>query len=225
MRLDSYETELRRLTAKVEELEFARRRAEQEADARIKDLEFRVIELEGGDPTAALRGDDGAPAAEPPPPSAEPPPAVAPAPGTAPGPRPLGTLAEPVTGNERAAFDAAMAELSARGPQGGRGSVEAFLKRFPGSALAPDAHLALGEAYASAGRRQEAARQFLTGFRDYGESPRSAELLLRLGETLAQLGRRDEACAAFTEFSIRYPGAAPTLVMRAESAARRTGCP
>jgi TolA-binding protein len=227
MRLDSIEAELRRLTARLEETEFQARREAAEADARIRDLEFRIIELEGGDPTAALRGD--APASAEPGPGPSPPPAPVPpaesGAGPAPGPQQLGTLRGEVDPGERAAFEAALGDVEALGPTDGARSVEAFVSRYPRSRYAPEARLALGEAFAAENRQQEAARQFLTGFRAYETSGAAPELLLRLGETLERLGRGAEGCAAFAEFAIRFPDAAPSLRARADSAARRARCP
>jgi TolA-binding protein len=226
IRLDSYESELRRLTARVEELEFRLRQQAGEADARVRDLEFRIIELEGGDPTAAFRdGDAAAPAPAPAPAIAAPAAPADAATGRAPAPRPLGVLRSPVDRAEQVAFDAAVADLAALGPTDGQRSVDAFLARYPASELAPDAYLALGEAFAAENRNQEAARRFLTGFREHETAPAAPELLLRLGETLGALGRRDESCAAFAEFRIRFPAAAPSLAARAASAARRGRCP
>lgn len=215
MRLDQFEAELRRLTAEVEEMDFrSRQRAEQDA-ARLRDLEFRIIELEGGDPTEALR--------------TQPPAAVSPAPPEASAPPPTppasGTLRVPTSRPEaQAAFDAAARDLEALGLAAGQRSFEEFFARHPDSRLAGDAYHLLGSAFYREGRYQEAARSFLAGMRDHASSPKAPENLVGLGETLAKLGEHDQACAAFAELKVRFPDASPDVIDAANAAAGRAGC-
>ncbi len=76
-RVAAIEEELRRLTGRTEELEFRIQRIVADGTNRIADLEFRLTELEGGDPAAAAQVTplgEAAPAQEPP---QEPPPDTA----------------------------------------------------------------------------------------------------------------------------------------------------
>lgn len=231
-RMESLEAEIQRLTAQVERLEFDARAAQRDADARLQDLEFRVIELEGGDPTAALRAPpETAPApgsaAAPPSPPAAPPAARGAgdaAAATAPGPAPLGVLRGAIPREERAAFEAARRDLETLGPTAGRDSFAAFLSDYPQSPLAGEAQNLLGAAYAREGRYQEAARSFLIGVRDHGQTPKAAENLLGLARALTDLGRQREACSALAELAARFPDAAPTTQAQAVAEARRAGC-
>lgn len=217
-RLDQYEAELRRLTAQVEELAFrSKQRAEQD-DARIRDLEFRIIELEGGDPTEALRAKpaEAAPQA----------PASPAAPADKPTPPPAtGVLRAPAADpGAAAAFEAAARDLDALGLESGQRSFEEFLGRYPNSPLAGDVYYRLGNAFYREGRYQEAARSFLAGMRDHATSPKAPENLVRLGETLAKLDQHDQACAAFAELKVRFPDASADVVDMAKVAAGRAGC-
>ena len=230
-RMESLEAAIQRLTAQVERLEFDARAARREADARLQDLEFRVIELEGGDPTAALRAaPDAAPPDEPATPPAVEPPAPPPARDadraaqTAPGPAPLGTLRGAIPPGERAAFEAARRDLETLGPAAGRDSFSAFLSDYPESPLAGEAQNLLGTAYAREGRHREAARSFLIGVRDHGDTPKAAENLLGLARALTDLGRQPEACSALAELAARLPDAAPSVKAQAVAEARRAGC-
>jgi len=224
-RMESLETAIQRLTAQVERLEFENRAAQRQADARLQDLEFRVIELEGGDPTEALGAAAGAErGTAPPPPAPQPAPPTPTARTPAPGPAPLGTLRGAVPAPERAAFEAARRDLETLGPAAGRDSFAAFLTEYPESPLAGEAQNLLGAAYAREGRHQEAARSFLIGVRDHGDTPRAAENLLGLASSLTDLGRQAEACSALAEMAARFPDAAPSVKAQAVAEARRAGC-
>jgi TolA-binding protein len=218
-RVTELESELRRLTARVEELE--RRLREQEADsrARFDDLDYRVIELEGGDPTEAFRSDapqaPGAGAVD----AGE---AAAPAGPGAPS-APLGELT--VSGAPPSpAFEAAMRDLDALGPEAGADSVARFVAEAPDDPRAGEAYHRLGRAFLDGGRAEAAARAFLSGVRDHGSQAFGAENLLGLGQALAELGRIDDACGAFLEAPIRYPNAASSTLAEAAAAAAEAGC-
>lgn len=225
-RLAAQEEALRRLTAQIEQLQFDQRNRLRELQAQIEDLEFRIMELEGGDPFAAADPPSEAPVASPSVPPAGAVPEVPRLPDAAgEPPRALGTLrlAEREAG-ERDAFDAALARLEADGLDAGLEAFEAFRARFPASALGGDVAWWLGSAFYERGRFSEAARQYLSGVRDHGESPRTPQNLLGLGETLLRLGQRSEACASFAEIERRHPDASAAVLSGAREAAARAGC-
>ncbi len=214
-RLDAYQAEIRRLTAQVETLEQRLRQAESESAARLTDLEMRLIELEGGDPMAALSNPPPGGAVQPPQPPVT----------TAPPPAPLGTLrVEAPDAEQRAAFDAAAADLARGGVDLGALSLGAFVGRYPDSPLAAQAHHLLGSALETEGRHQEAARQFLAGFRDHPGAPFAPNNLLGLGTSLVALGRFEEACGTLAELRLRYPGAPAGVLARADRAAEQASC-
>jgi TolA-binding protein len=223
-RMTELESELRRLTARVEELERRLREHEADAEARFEDLDYRVIELEGGDPAAAFRSGaaEGAPVEE-----AEPETrggAAAEAAGLGAPPSDLGALS--FEGPPPSpAFDAAMRDLGALGPDAGAESVARFVAEAPDDPRAGEAYHRLGRAYLAGERPEAAARAFLTGVRSYGERAYGAENLLGLGQALAALGRTEDACGAFLEVPVRYPGAEAATRRAAANAAAEAGCP
>ncbi|SEA52911.1 hypothetical protein [Rubrimonas cliftonensis] len=216
-RIDAQEAELRRLTAQAEQLGFELRRLREAQEARLQDLEFRIIELEGGDPTAAFRTGDQ--------PEAATPQAGAPSPAAGLGapPAALGSLRGSIGPDERAAFEAAMRDLEGLGPDAGRRSVSDFLSAYPDGALGAEALARVGAALAAEGRHQEAARVFLEGVRDHGDEPGAPEALLGLARSLAALGAAEQACASFRELAGRAD-APPSLKATGAEAARRAGC-
>lgn len=232
-RLSEYQAEIQRLTAEIEQLSFRMRQSEAAAAARLTDLEMRLTELEGGDPMAAVAGASPAPAAPAPTTpapaqrqtaTAAPPAAGSNAPGLAPGPQPLGTLRQQGSpAAERAALDAAASDLATQGVEMGQLSLGAFIERHPGSPLIGEAYHLLGVALFRDGRYNEAARQFLIGFRDHPATPMAPNNLVGLGETLVALGKFDEACAALREVPTRYPTAPAALLTRADAARTRAG--
>lgn len=218
-RLDSLEAELRRLTAQLEQAEYDRRRLATDYEARLQDLEFRIIELEGGDPTEALRRGPSAPA-----------PAPQPAPqagqqATGAPPAPLGTLrATEAPPEEQAAFNAAVRDLETLGLNAGRASFDVFLQQHPGSSLGGEAWRQLGAAYAREGRWQDAARAHLRGVRDFRDAPQTPENLMGLADALTFLGQFEQACATYAEFRQRFAGAYPEMAAEAQAGAERAGC-
>ena len=225
-RLDAQEAALRRLTAELEALQFETRRRERALEARITDLELRIIELEGGDPFATALApapaDPGAPAAPATP--------AAPAPGStptlAPPPAPLGTLrVAEANAEERRAFDEARRSLEQEGLASGIDAFAAFDRTYPDSTLRGEAALLLGDAYFAEGRYTDAARQYLIGARDFPDGERAPESQLGLGEALLRLGRPNDACGAFRDIPRRFPAAPPSILARASQAAAAASCP
>ncbi len=198
-RIDRLEAALSRLTAQTEELDFRIRRIVSDATNRLGDIEFRLVELEGGDVTQLGRTpplggldlslpDDGA----------------APTPTPAPGP------AEDADGplmaaDERRAFEAAAALLRDDRPDDAAEALAAFIDTYPGGPMTAEAQLLLGAAHSARGAYGDAARAYLDLFTADPQGPRAPAALLALGEALGDLGETSEACVMFDELSIRFP--------------------
>jgi tol-pal system protein YbgF len=205
-RVDAIEGALQRLTARTEELEHRVERIVEDGTQRIGDLEFRLVELEGGDvsaleETTTLGGEVDAPAPDPAP--------EADAPQLAVG--------------EEADFEAATAALEAG--EAGRAAAlfRAFREDYPGSPLAPRAALGLGRALAAEGDTRAAARVWLDGFSAHPDAEVADETLYRLGDALAALGQTEAACPILADVGVRFPDSP----FAGEAAARREGlsCP
>lgn len=190
-RIDAIQAGLARLTAKAEELENRINRIVADGTTRIGDLEFRLLELEGGDfaslePTQPLGGDSGvAPPASPVP--------VAPE-----GPE--------LAVTERADFERAEEALIQGDFRSAAEQFASFTKTYPGSPLEADAHFLRGEALSQAGDTQSAARAYLESFSGFPTGARAPSALYKLGLALDGLGQRTEACLMLEEVGKRYPG-------------------
>ncbi|MDX1710543.1 MAG: tol-pal system protein YbgF [Rhodovibrionaceae bacterium] len=104
------------------------------------------------------------------------------------------------------------------------GALRAFLQQNPDHRLAGNAKYWLGETYYVRGDFQSAAVAFAEGFKDYPDSNKSADNLLKLGISLGELGRTSDACGALAELLNRYPDLSQALRQRAVREQQALGC-
>lgn len=208
-RVGTMESELQRLTAKTEELENRINRIVADGTTRIGDLEFRLVELEGGDvstlgETTTLGGAGQT--------------AVA-APLTAPAtPTDQASLAV----GEEVDFKRAQEVLAQGDFQTAARLFAAFNETYPGGPLGAEADLRRGEALGKLGDTREAARAFLASFSAAPQGPMAASALFELGRALGNLGQTQEACVTLGEVAVRFPQSA--AVAQAEDQRRNIGC-
>ncbi len=209
-RVDLIESELRRLTAKTEQLEFRITRVVSDGTNRIGDLEFRLCELEPAcdigslGQTPALGGDSGVPA-------------IAATPAVTPGQ----DSTEFAVG-EQGDFDRAEAAFGNGDYRSAADLFTAFTNTYTGGPLTSEAHFLRGEALAALGETSSAARAYLAAFSGQPRGPRAPDALLRLGTSLGTLGQIREACTTLGEVRARFPSS--TRVAEAESERQRLGC-
>ena len=205
-RLNAIEGELQRLTARTEELEFRVDRIVRDGTNRIGDLEFRLVELEGGDvsqlgETTTLGGDGTA--STPTQPVSTPPPTE---------------LAVGEEADFRAAQDAVDAADYAQAVT----LLEGFNQTYPGSPLAAEASFLRGESLNQLGDTREAARAFLESYTTAPNGPFAPQAVLELGTALGKLGKTREACVTLGEVPVRYPTS--TAVAGAQAEMTSLGC-
>jgi tol-pal system protein YbgF len=99
----------------------------------------------------------------------------------------------------------------------------AFLQKYPDHSLAGSAQYQLGETFYAQGEFQEAARNFLQGYKTYPKSRRAPDSLLKLGLSLRKLDQRDQACAALASVATEFPRAVEAK-KRAQAELKRAGC-
>lgn len=189
-RLDQLETRLRELTGRVDVLSNDIDRIVADASNRVDDIEFRLIEMEGGDPTDLRRGEQlGG--------------------GLSPRPRPSGAPGDgaQLAVAEQSDFDTATAAYEAGRTEEAIGLLDAFLATYPGGPLASRANLMRGEALARQGDWQRAARSYLDAFSGAPQDETAPTALLGLGRSLAKIGKTEQACLTFEEVVARYPDA------------------
>ncbi|QYX58491.1 tol-pal system protein YbgF [Roseovarius sp. SCSIO 43702] len=231
-RMNAIESELQRLTAKTEELELRINRVVTDGTNRIGDLEFRLVELEGGDvsklgETTTLGGGEM--------PSAT---ALPEAGGDATGGT-GGTTGSAGTGTgdegsdaggedvalavgERDDFERAKAALDAGNYAEAAEAFATFRQAYPGGPMTDRAGVLRGEALEKSGDMAGAARAYLDTFSSAPEGPEAPNALVRLGRALGQLGQTNEACVTLGEVGARFPGSA--AVGEAQEAMSTLGC-
>ena len=190
-RADAIEAALQQLTAKTEELELRVNRVVKDGTNRIGDLEFRLVELEGGDvsqlgETTTLGGDVATGAALP----ADQPPASGEA---------------DLAVGEQSDFDRAKAAFDAGEFRDAADQFATYTETYPGGALSAQAHFLRGQALEQLGETAQAARAYLKSFSSSPQGPDAPTALLRLGASLGALGQTNEACVTLGEVESRFP--------------------
>lgn len=206
-RVNAMESELSRVTAKTEELEFRINRIVDDGTRRIADLEFRLVELEGGDisalgTTTTLGGADQA---------------TAPAPAPAPQ-----TNTSQLAVGEQDDFKRAQEALASSDFRTAADQFATFNQTYPGSPLAAEADLRRGDALEGMGDVREAARAYLASFGAAPTGQNASEALFKLGSTLGALGQTGEACVTLAEVAVRFPDSA--YVAQASARQQALGC-
>jgi tol-pal system protein YbgF len=208
-RVGTMESELQRLTAKTEQLENRINRVVSDGTNRIGDLEFRLVELEGGDISAlgetTTLGGGALPATS--------------APTTAPE---TNTNEASLAVGEKADFERAQEALANGDFRTAADQFAAFNQTYPGGPLAPEAELRRGDALKGLGDDREAARAFLAAFSADPVGPMAPNALFELGRSLGILGQTQEACVTLSEVGVRF--AQSPFVAQAEAERQRLGC-
>lgn len=215
-RVDAIEAELQRVTAKTEELTNRINRVVTDGTNRIGDLEFRLVELEGGDlstlgETTTLGG-----AAEQ---------------AAVSGAATASPLISPITGNasgaqlavgEQTDFDRAKSAYDAGSYDAAVTQFATFAQTYTGGVLTTEAHFWRGKALAALGNTSGAAKAYLEAYSGDPDGVMAPDALLELGLSLDSLGAAEEACTMLGELTSKFPGSAASDEARAARA--KMGC-
>ncbi len=200
-RLDGIEARITQLTGQIEEAQHRVNVIAEEAGRRIGDIEFRLTELEGGDPSTGA------------------------------GPVTLGgggQTTDPNAGlvvNEQRAFDEAKMQLDAQNFQDAAEKFNNFISTYPGGPLTSEAQYLRGHALAGLQDWGGAARSFLDSFSGSPNGPFAAESLYELSVNLGQLQQVEQACLTLAEISNRYPQKAAEMQPKITSLRQNLSCP
>lgn len=205
-RLDAIELELSSLTSRTEDLQNRIDRIVADGTNRIGDLEFRLVELEGGDlsqlgETTTLGGGELPPPAQVAPPS---------------------TGGVELAASEEADFRRAQAAYESGDYEQAVELFQVFTDTYLGGPLTGVAHFLRGEALTRLGLDTSAARAYLESFSGSPESDVAPAALLQLGLSLDRIGQSQEACVTLGEVTVRFP-ASPASI-EAQAARASMGC-
>ncbi|PRY22660.1 tol-pal system protein YbgF [Aliiruegeria haliotis] len=206
-RVNVIESELQRLTAKSEELEFRIDRVVSDGTNRVGDLEFRLCELEPACDIASL-GDT---------------PTLGGGVVTKPAPQePAPDNGAELAVGEQADFDRAKGELDQGSFRSAADLFASFTETYPAGPLTAAAHFFAGDALKELGETAPAARAYLNAFSVDPEGGQAPLALLRLGQSLGRLGQANEACVTLGEVGVRFPGS--EAASEAEASRTSLGC-
>ena len=127
-------------------------------------------------------------------------------------------------GDPKQAYEAAYGYLLQQNYGAAESAFEDFLSRYPDDALAGNAQYWLGESLYVRGQYKAAASAFLKGYQTYGRSAKAPDSLLKLAMSLDRLGQKEAACSSFSELNARFPNAPSHVKTRAQTERQRSGC-
>jgi tol-pal system protein YbgF len=242
-RLDGIETQIRALTAQVEQLANAvngqggvPRRSDAGASPTGGDLGSyspptggsqaaggaeterfgsTTVNSSSADPIGSLAGSDPSEIAR------------APLPDAAPPAREVAAATPDATGaaNPKQLYEAAYGYLLQQNYSSAQSGFSEFLRKYPKDSLAPNALYWLGETHYVQRNFADAAEAFDLVTASFSSSSKAPDAMLKRGMALAQLGKRKEACAALSSVAAKFPSAPPLVKEKAESERQRASCP
>jgi tol-pal system protein YbgF len=228
-RVQQLEEELRRLTGRIEELEYAQRQLEQRLAAGTPPAAAAPpasLSAAEPDPEPESAAGGGREASAPQPPATVIEPDAAARQGYVLGAIPQGAVRDQppaVTSDDR--YQAGLELLQAARWAEAEQAFASFVQENPDDPRTPTASYWLGETYLLRKDYATAAAVFARNYRTYGEEARRApDNLLKLGVALAAVGDRERACQTFAELGRRHPDA-PAPIRQALSRERSAaGC-
>lgn len=100
----------------------------------------------------------------------------------------------------------------------------AFVKKYPSSALSGEAYYWLGEMASDEKDYNTAAINYLKGYKEYPKGTKAPENILKLAATLKKLGKNDEACTNLKRFDTEFKTAHANLRAKADRDRQELKC-
>jgi tol-pal system protein YbgF len=199
--VNDLQQQLSQLQGQIEELQHQNQQLQDSQKAQYADVDSRLGRLEKGGAAQAP-----SPAASPNAPQAPAPTptAVAPAAGQQAAPATAPTAAASAT--EQTAYDAAFKSLRAGDYVTASRGFRDFLTKYPDSPLAPNAYYWLGESYYVTMNYPVAIEAFQRLVKQYPQSDKVSDGLLKVGYCQIELKQQDAAIATLKQVSAKYPG-------------------
>ncbi len=99
------------------------------------------------------------------------------------------------------------------------------LKSINPKDLMPNIQYWLGEVYYAKKNFQQAVIEFGEGFKNYPDSIKGPDNLLKLGLSFSNLNQKNEACSAFFELEIKYKNSGKNVLERSQEERKKLNCP
>lgn len=210
-RVGGLEEEIRRLTGRIEELEYQQQQLVDRVDKLVGDVDRRLSAVEGAGPASPAETPSGTAA----------PSSVAPPPSNAGNSRQGGVLGTippdavarlPPPEASELGYDGGLSMLQAGRYGEAEQAFQAFIERNPEDPKVPTAAYWIAEGHYVQRDYQAAAAAFARNYRTYGpEAPRAPDNLLKLGMSLAAVGDTSRACQTFSELGRRHGNASAAV--------------
>jgi tol-pal system protein YbgF len=201
--VNDLQQQLSQLQGQIEELQHQNQQLQDSQNAQYADIDSRLSRLEKGG--AAQAPSPAAPANAPQGPAPAPN-AVAPVATQQAGPAAAPATATAANATEQAAYDAAFKSLRAGDYVTASRGFRDFLTKYPDSALAPNAYYWLGESYYVTMNYPVAIEAFQRLVKQYPQSDKVSDGLLKVGYCQIELKQQDAAIATLKQVSAKYPG-------------------
>jgi tol-pal system protein YbgF len=98
-----------------------------------------------------------------------------------------------------------------------------FLSKYPTHNLAGSAQYKLGETYYAQQQYEEAAKNYLTGYKQFPKSRRAPDSMLKLGLAMNKMSQNQQGCAVLSSVGDEFPNAVE-VKKRAQAEFKRAGC-
>ena len=226
VKIGEFDEEIRKMTGRIDELEFKIKGLEDKIDLINKDIDVRIKMLEGK-PIAPTASDAGAVSISEAAKSKKFAPKVA-------ADAPKSVTGESVAKGEDLApvktksaeelYQAGLEALKTSDYATADQNFNSILKRYPNDKLAGNAQYWLGEVYYAKKDWQRAAIAFAKGIEKYKNGTKGPDSLLKLDMSMKELGKKTEACQSFSSLKTEFPKAEASILKRAEEEAKKLGC-
>jgi tol-pal system protein YbgF len=201
--VNDLQQQVAQLQGQIEELQHQNQQLQDSQKAQYADVDSRLGRLEkGGAPAGQPAAAAGPAPQQPAPAAAASQQAAAPAPAASTGGNNPGA-ASPA---EQAAYDAAFKSLRGGDYVTASRGFRDFLVKYPESPLAPNAYYWLGESYYVTMNYQVAIEAFQRLVKNYPQSDKVSDGLLKVGYCQIELKQQDAAVATLKQVSAKYPG-------------------
>ena len=209
--VNDLQQQVSQLQGQIEELQHQNQQLQDSQKAQYADVDSRLGRIEkGGVPAQPAAAQGTPPAAQPPAPSSQgnavPGSAAGAASGSAAAAPATGAPSQPANADQQAAYDAAFKSLRAGDYVTASRGFRDFLVKYPDSPLAPNAYYWLGESYYVTMNYPVAIEAFQRLGKQYPQSDKVSDGLLKVGYCQIELKQQDAAIATLKQVGAKYPG-------------------
>lgn len=145
----------------------------------------------------------------------------------APAPEIAPAAIQPASDKEEAEedeFDKIFKSVAAEDYKTAKPALKAFIEKYPNTDLAGEAYFWLGEISWSQRNFNDAAINYLKGYKEAPTGEKAPENILKMALTLKELKKNTEACKYISRFETEFPNAHEDLKAKAASAKVDIGC-